>query len=95
MCSINKIVLSVIMYVKVHFVTLHSDGGHIMQRRDGARGSWGVMLICGVTDCWRRGHLPSVYFCPSVCAVYMSVCFVRVMPASHYDDQVSSQALSG
>lgn len=37
-----------------------------------------VTLICGVTDCWRRGHLLNVYFCPVLlCAVYFSVCLAQ------------------
>lgn len=47
-----------------------------------------VMLICGVTDCWRRGHLLTVYFCP-----LPSICLLT--SGSGYDDHMCSQAWKG
>lgn len=67
------------MYVKVHFVTLHSDSGHIMQRLQ--RQSQRIMGRHADLWCDRllEAGSPSLRLflsSPSCCAVYTSACFV-------------------
>ena len=75
-------------------VTLSPAGRHMVQcwaspptqsQRIMGVQSVDVMLICGVTDCWRRGHLLTVYLCP-VPSIYL------LTSGSGCDDHMCSQA---